>query len=100
MREQNEVEPGNRIAQQLRAEVGRRVDQKVFSVPLDLHRLPQPLVARVIRGANGAPASDDGNACGGAGAEKRNDHGTSKVQSSRFKVKGKRTLPRTFSLEP
>jgi signal transduction histidine kinase len=62
MRVEDEIEPRDRIAQELHAQIGRRVDQKIFSVGFDLHRLPQTLIARVGRRADGAAAANDGNA--------------------------------------
>ena len=47
MREQDKVEPGNRIAQELRTQIGSGVDEKIFSIRFDLHRLPQTLIARI-----------------------------------------------------
>src|SRR5690242_18782111 len=77
------LEARNGLAQQLQAKIGRGVDQKVLPVLFDLDRLPQALVARIVRRADGAAAADDGNAGGGAGAEKRNDH-----ERKRFEVRG------------
>ena len=95
MGEEDEVEPRNRIAQQLQAQVGRGVDQKVFAVRLALHRLPQPLVLRVRRLADGARAADDRNAGGGAGAEEgyfhmRSGQIATVAQKSGFSVKVRR----------
>src|SRR6185369_3367051 len=74
MRVEEEVEPRDRRAQQLQAQIRRGVDQEVLPVRLDLHRLPQPLVARIVRRADGTMATDDRNAGGSAGAEERDDH--------------------------
>ena len=84
MREEDEIETRNRLAKELQPQVRRRIDQKILAVRLDLHRLPQPLVARIGRSANRALTADDRNAGRGSRAEKGNDHGHSKfeVQSS------------------
>src|SRR5947209_12580079 len=72
--EEDEVEARDRIAQQLGAKVGRGVDEEEAAVGFDLHRLPQPLVARIVRGADAAGAAHNRDAGGGACSEEGHNH--------------------------
>src|SRR5450755_846886 len=71
VREQDEVESGDRLAKQLRAQVGRRVDQAELAVALDLHGLTKAFVLWIRRCADGAAAADDWNAGRRPRSEKR-----------------------------
>src|SRR6266542_1670916 len=93
VRVENEIEAGDGIAQQLQAQIGSGIDQKEFSVRLDLHRLPQPAVPRIVRCAHAAAATDDGNAGGSASAEKGDDHDECGMQNAEFRMKKIKPVP-------
>jgi hypothetical protein len=74
VRVEDEVEPRDRMAQELDAEVGRRIDEQMLAVRLDGHRLPQPLVSRIGGGANAAVTAHYRDAGRGTGTEERHAH--------------------------
>ncbi len=66
---QRRMDDADLLAQQLRAQVGRRVDQQVSAGQAQHQRAAKPVVARVGAGAGVAAAADDRHAHRGAGAQ-------------------------------
>ncbi len=69
VREQHGVDDADALAEQLQAQLGRRVDEQIALRRADEDGAAIAVVARVGRAADGAVAADHGHADRGAGAE-------------------------------